>query len=219
MTWNAGAEAIKGYTQDEIIGSHFSVFYTEADVARNHPAEELRRAIRDGRYEEEGWRVRKDGTRFWANVVITPVYDEAGDLVGFGKVSRDLTARRVQEEQMRARTNELEAANRQLVEFRRLVSSVRDYAIFLHRSRPATSSPGTSARGTSRGTRRTRSSAGTSRSSTPRRTRPGDHPEHELDVAVREGRYEEEGWRVRKDRTPFLGEGRRSPRSATRTAG
>ena len=66
------------------------------------PAEELRLAIRDGRYEEEGWRVRKDGTRFWANVVITPVYDEAGDLVGFGKVSRDLTARRVQEEQMRA---------------------------------------------------------------------------------------------------------------------
>ncbi len=75
VTWNAGAEAIKGYTQDEIIGRHFSVFYTEADVARNHPAEELRRAIRDGRYEEVGWRVRKDGTCFWANVVITPVYD------------------------------------------------------------------------------------------------------------------------------------------------
>ena len=103
VTWNAGAEAIKGYTQEEIIGRHFSVFYTEEDVARSHPAEELRRAVRDGRYEEEGWRVSKNGTRFWANVVITPVYDEAGDLIGFGKVSRDLTARRVHEEQLRAR--------------------------------------------------------------------------------------------------------------------
>src|SRR5215210_5417122 len=122
MTWNAGAEAINGYAREEIIGRHFSVFYTEEDVARNHPAEELRRAIQDGRYEEEGWRVRKDGTRFWANVVITPVYDETGDLIGFGKVSRDLTVRRRHEEAMRARTEALEAANEELAEFRRLVS-------------------------------------------------------------------------------------------------
>ena len=202
VTWNAGAEAIKGYTQDEIIGSHFSVFYTEADVARNHPAEELRRAIRDGRYEEEGWRVRKDGTRFWANVVITPVYDEAGDLVGFGKVSRDLTARRVQEEQMRARTNELEAANRQLVEFRRLVSSVRDYAIFLI-------DPSGHILSWNVGARHLKGYAADeiigrhfSVFYTPE-DQARRHPEHELDVAIREGRYEEEGWRVRKDRTRF----------------
>ena len=202
VTWNAGAEAIKGYTQSEIIGRHFSVFYTEEDLARNHPAEELRLAIRDGRYEEEGWRLRKNGTRFWANVVITPVYDEAGDLIGFGKVSRDLTARRVQEEQVRARTHELEVANRQLVEFRRLVSSVRDYAIFMI-------DPAGHILSWNAGARRLKGYADDeiigrhfSVFYTPE-DRARRHPEHELDVAIREGRYEEEGWRVRKDRTRF----------------
>jgi PAS domain S-box-containing protein len=202
VTWNAGAEAIKGYTQDEIIGRHFSVFYTEEDVARNHPAEELRLAIRDGRYEEEGWRLRKNGSRFWANVVITPVYDEEGDLIGFGKVSRDLTARRVQEEQVRARTHELETANRQLVEFRRLVSSVRDYAIFMI-------DPAGHILSWNAGARRLKGYEDDeiigrhfSVFYTPE-DRARRHPDHELDVAIREGRYEEEGWRVRKDRTRF----------------
>ena len=202
VTWNAGAEAINGYTQDEVIGRHFSVFYTEEDVARGHPTDELRLAIRDGRYEEEGWRVRKNGSRFWANVVITPVYDEAGDLIGFGKVSRDLTARRVQEEQVRARTRELETANRQLVEFRRLVSSVRDYAIFMI-------DPAGHILSWNTGARRLKGYADDeiigrhfSVFYTPE-DRARRHPDHELDVAIREGRYEEEGWRVRKDRTRF----------------
>ncbi|MCW3038241.1 MAG: hybrid sensor histidine kinase/response regulator, partial [Solirubrobacterales bacterium] len=131
LTWNAGAERMKGYSRQEIVGRHFSTFYTEEDKVREHPAEELRLAMRDGRYEEEGWRVRRDGTRFWANVVITAVYDEVGEHVGFGKVSRDLTVRKLVEEQTRAKALELEVTNKQLGEFRRLVSSVRDYAIFM----------------------------------------------------------------------------------------
>jgi PAS domain S-box-containing protein len=131
LTWNTGAERMKGYSRDEIVGQHFSVFYTPEDTARDHPAEELRVAMSEGRYEEEGWRVRKDGTRFWANVVITPIHDETGEHIGFGKVSRDLTIRRLAEEQTRTRAQELEIANQELNEFRRLVTSVRDYAIFM----------------------------------------------------------------------------------------
>ena len=93
-TWNPGAENIKGYTADEVIGRHFELFYTEEARARRHPAYELEVATREGRFEEEGWRVRKDGTLFWANVVITALRDARGGLVGFAKVTRDLTERR-----------------------------------------------------------------------------------------------------------------------------
>ncbi|GAA4918121.1 PAS domain S-box-containing protein [Nonomuraea thailandensis] len=94
VSWNDGAERIKGYTAGEIVGSHFSVFYPPEAVAEGRPARGLRQAATEGRWEEEGWRVRKDGTRFWASVVITALYDETGDLRGFGKVTRDLTERR-----------------------------------------------------------------------------------------------------------------------------
>jgi PAS domain S-box-containing protein len=93
-SWNRGAERIKGYTADEIIGKHFSVFYREDAIAIGHPQKELEIAAREGRFEEEGERLRKDGTAFWANVVITAVHDEDGSLVGFAKVTRDLTERR-----------------------------------------------------------------------------------------------------------------------------
>ena len=98
-TWNAGAKRFKGYEAGEIIGQHFSRFYTEEDVASGHPANELKIAAREGRYEEDGWRVRKDGTRFWANVVITALRDEKGELVGFGKVTRDVTERRLRDQE------------------------------------------------------------------------------------------------------------------------
>ena len=96
-SWNKGAQRAKGYTADEILGQHFSVFYTPEDRARKHPEYELNYAIKHGRYEEEGWRVRKDGSLFWANVVITAVFDEHGQHLGFGKVTRDLTERREQQ--------------------------------------------------------------------------------------------------------------------------
>src|SRR5438876_11246376 len=98
-TWNKGAQRLKGYTAEEIVGRHFSVFYPEEDVRANKPRRELQIAREKGRIEDEGWRVRKDGSRFWANVVITALRDGSGTLVGFAKVTRDLTARRAAEEQ------------------------------------------------------------------------------------------------------------------------
>jgi PAS domain S-box-containing protein len=107
-TWNEGAQRIKGWTAEEIVGQHFSVFYTPEAIASDHPAHELEIAQRDGRYEEEGWRVRKDGSLFWANVVITALYGDSGDLVGFAKVTRDMTDRMRAEEQLREARAEVE---------------------------------------------------------------------------------------------------------------
>jgi PAS domain S-box-containing protein len=93
-SWNSGAQRIKGHTAREIIGQHFSRFYTDADRAAGMPAQALRSASETGRYETEGWRVRKDGTRFWANVVIDAIRDESGGLIGFAKITRDISERR-----------------------------------------------------------------------------------------------------------------------------
>jgi len=101
-TWNVGAQRLKGYQPDEITGRHFSMFYTPEDIAAAKPERELEIAGRDGRLEDEGWRVRQDGTRFWANVVITALCDQHGMLRGYGKITRDLTERRISEEAMRA---------------------------------------------------------------------------------------------------------------------
>src|SRR5207253_4909235 len=98
VTWNDGAQRIKGYTADEVIGRHFSLFYPPEEARSRKPDWELEVAKREGHYTEEGWRLRKDGTRFWASVVITALRDQAGRLRGFGKVTRDLTERHEQEE-------------------------------------------------------------------------------------------------------------------------
>jgi PAS domain S-box-containing protein len=111
-TWNLGARRIKGYETGEIVGKHFSAFYTREDVERGHPAEVLRLAAADGRYEEEGLRVRKDGSTFWANVVITALRDEAGNLRGFAKVTRDITERKEAEERERLLLREQAARER-----------------------------------------------------------------------------------------------------------
>ena len=107
MTWNAGAQRIKQYRADEILGKHFSIFYHEED--KDKPPREIEEAIRNGRVEDEGWRIRKDGTRFWANVVITAVFDKTGELRGFGKVTRDITERRAAEETRRILLEQREA--------------------------------------------------------------------------------------------------------------
>jgi PAS domain S-box-containing protein len=108
-TWNAGAERINGYTADEIIGTHFSVFFTSEDLAGGKPARELRIAASAGRFEDEGWRVRKDRSHFWANVVITALRDKEGTLRGFAKITRDMTERR--------QVEALQVADRQKNEF------------------------------------------------------------------------------------------------------
>lgn len=102
QTWNSGAERIKGYRSEEIIGRHFSIFYTAEDRNQDRPQQGLRIAATDGRFEDEGWRVRGDGSTFWANDVITAVHDEDGRLQGFAKITRDLTERRRNEEVVRA---------------------------------------------------------------------------------------------------------------------
>ena len=94
VNWNLGAERFKGYTAEEIIGQNFSAFYSEEERASGAPSRNLAKAATEGRFEEEGWRYRKDGTRFWANVVIDRIVDNRGNLVGFAKITRDLTERR-----------------------------------------------------------------------------------------------------------------------------
>ena len=119
-SWNKGAQRIKGYTADEIIGRHFSTFYPPEDLASDKPARELKIAIRQGKFEEEGIRIRKDGTAFWASVIITAVRDTDGSLLGFAKVTRDLTERRASQERAVADARRLaraEAANTAKGEF------------------------------------------------------------------------------------------------------
>jgi PAS domain S-box-containing protein len=120
LSWNEGAQRIKGYTAEEIIGRHFSTFYPAEDIAAGKPKWELEVATREGRFEDEGWRLRKDGSRFWANVIITALRDETGTLVGFAKVTRDLTERRVAQQKAiedARRVAEAEVANRAKSEF------------------------------------------------------------------------------------------------------
>jgi PAS domain S-box-containing protein len=125
VSWNAGAKRIKGYKAEDIIGRHFSTFYPQEDIAAGKPTWELEVAAREGRLEDEGWRIRKDGTKFWANVVITALRDDDGKLVGFAKVTRDLTERRAAEHRAiedARRVAEAEAANRAKTEFLTAVS-------------------------------------------------------------------------------------------------
>jgi PAS domain S-box-containing protein len=121
-SWNEGAERIKGYRAEEIVGRHFSIFYTPEAVDAGHPQAELDEAKSEGRYEEEGWRVRKDGSRFWASVVITALRDQEGNLRGFGKVTRDYTERKRVEETLRHYAAEVAATNRELEAFSYSVS-------------------------------------------------------------------------------------------------
>lgn len=107
ISWNPAAQRLKGYRADEIIGKHFSIFYPPEDVKAGKTVRELEVASREGRFEDEGWRVRKDGSRFWANVVITALRDERGTLRGFGKVTRDLSERKKSEERIRKQAQEI----------------------------------------------------------------------------------------------------------------
>ena len=190
LSWNAGAERLKGYTPEEIIGKHFSIFYPAEDIAADKPGRKLKTAVETGRVEDEGWRLRKDGSRFWANVLITALKDDDGTLLGFAKVTRDLTARRSAEEQLR------ESEER----FRLMVQSVQDYAIFML-------DPSGNIATWNAGAQRIKGY--TAEEIIGRHFSifypPEDaaKPAHELVVARTTGRHEEEGWRIRKDGSKF----------------
>ena len=192
LTWNSGAEAIKGYRADEIIGQHFSVFYPPDSIDSGLPAHELVGAAREGRFEDEGWRVRKDGSRFWANVVITALHSPDGALTGYAKVTRDLTERRRHEEALRY--NELR--------FRTLVEGVRDYAIFMldPDGHIATWNAGAAQiHGYA-----AREAIGMHFSQLLVHDGAEQvHARRELGIAAQEGRFQEEGWRLRKDGSRF----------------
>lgn len=187
-TWNPGAERIKQYSATEIIGQHFSVFYPPAVAAAGKCALELDIATREGRFEEEGWRIRKDGTSFWASVTITALRDPERALIGFAKVTRDLSVRREAEEEARR--------------FRLLIESVQDYAIFIvdRAGRICTWNAGAER------IKQYAASEIIGRHFSifyPNEVAVSGKCELELDIAAREGRFDEEGWRIRKDGTSF----------------
>src|SRR5690348_14021085 len=192
MTWNEGAQRIKGYAPNEIIGKHFSVFYPPEKVAEGFPDYELRQAAATGSFEDEGWRIRKDGSRFWASVIITALHDDDGKLIGFAKVTRDLTERRAAEE----------ALQQSEERFRLIVQTVRDYAIFMldPTGRIATWNAGAER---IKGYQASEIVGRHFSVFYPRVKIAEGFPWYELDVAAREGRFEDEGWRVRKDGSQF----------------
>jgi PAS domain S-box-containing protein len=187
-SWNLGAERIKGYKADEILGKHFSVFYPPEDIVAGTTDRVLEIAARVGRFEDEGWRVRKDGSRIWANVVITAMRSPDGTLIGFAKVTRDLTARRQAEEETRR--------------FRILVESVKDYAIFIL-------DPGGHVLTWNLGAERIKGYKADEILGKhfsvfyPPEDIAAGKTEHELEVAASVGRFEDEGWRVRQDGSRF----------------
>ncbi|WP_332813266.1 sensor histidine kinase [Ramlibacter sp.] len=194
-SWNRGAQKLKGWTRDEIVGRHFSVFYPPEAVATGWPQEELRRAARDGRFEDEGWRVRKDGSRFWANVVITALREpDTGELSGFAKVTRDLSERRRHEEALRASEEA----------FRLLVNGIADHGIFMLDAEG-------NVRSWNRGAELIHGYTGSEIMGRhfgiffSSQDRAAGKPERELALARADGRFEDEGWRVRKDGSRFWG--------------
>ncbi|HRD29615.1 MAG TPA: PAS domain S-box protein, partial [Caulobacter sp.] len=191
-SWNAGAQRFKGYQPAEIIGQHFSRFYTDEDRAAGVPAEALRRAREESRFETEGWRVRKDGGRFWAHVLIDPIRSPQGELIGFAKITRDLTERRAAQASL-IRSQE---------QFRLLVQGVTDYALYMLDLDGRVTNWNAGAERIKGYRPEEIIGQHFSRFYTPGDREAGE-PARALRTAAAEGRFEKEGWRVRKDGTRF----------------
>ncbi|TPE44303.1 sensor histidine kinase [Pontibacter mangrovi] len=200
QTWNPGAEKIKGYTAKEIIGKHFSIFYPEAAIQIKHPEMELAYAKLHGRFEEEGWRLKKDGSRFWANVVITAIFSsDNGQLIGYSKITRDLTDRKILEDRL---SNTLEELRKSEERARLLTESVSDYAIFML-------TPEGKVASWNHGAQKIKGYAAEEIIGKhfsvfyPEEANQRKYTEYEISRALQDGRFEDEGWRVRKDGTMF----------------
>ncbi|MFL9812687.1 PAS domain S-box protein [Stutzerimonas sp. VN223-3] len=192
VSWNTGARRFKGYEEADILGQHFSRFYTDEDRAAGLPQRAMNTAATEGRFEGEGWRVRKDGTRFWCHVVIDPIWSPTRSLLGFAKITRDLTERKLAEESLKQSEQQ----------FRLLVQGVTDYAIYML-------DPTGRVTNWNMGAQRIKgylpdeiigqhySAFFTAED------RENGAPQRGLDTALREGRFESQGWRVRKDGSRF----------------
>ena len=191
-SWNPGAERFKGYEAGEIIGKHFSVFYTEEDRQAGLPARALAIAREKKHFEGEGWRVRKDGTRFWVNVVIDPILDSSGALVGYAKITRDLTERKESEDQLRESEEQ----------FRLLVQSVTDYAIYMLSPEGIITNWNAGAERIKGYTPQEIIGQHFSKFYSPEDVAAG-LPQMGLQTARQVGRFEKEGWRYRKDGSKF----------------
>ncbi|ANP90478.1 hybrid sensor histidine kinase/response regulator [Rhizobium leguminosarum] len=191
-SWNTGAQRFKGYKPSEILGEHFSRFYLEEDRAAGVPVRALATAEKHGRFEGEGWRRRKDGSRFWAHVIIDPIRRPSGELIGYAKITRDLTERRAAEKAIRQSEEQ----------FRRLVQGVSDYAIYMLDPEGNVSSWNFGAERIKGYRPQEIIGRHFSTFYTPE-DREAGVPQMALGIARAEGRFEREGWRVRKDGTRF----------------
>ena len=191
-TWNPGAQRCKGYAANEIIGQHFSRFYTEDDRKTGLPSRALETAEREGKFEAEGWRVRKDGSRFWAYVVIDPIRDRSGQIIGFAKITRDLTERKAAEQVL----------HRSEEQFRLLVQGVSDYAIYLLDLEGNITSWNLGAQRIKGYFANEIIGQHFSRFYTDD-DRAAGLPELALETVRKQGRFEKEAWRVRKDGSRF----------------
>ena len=191
-SWNTGAEKLTGYAASEIIGVHFSLFFGPEDRANSVPERALKEAAELGRFENEGWRIRKDGTRLWALAVLQPVRDSSGQLIGFAKVMRDITERA-------RRQDELFESERR---FRLLVEGVSDYAIYMLDPSGTISNWNTGAQRMKGYSAKEIIGQHFSRFYT-QEDRASGLPKRVLEIALKDGRFEGEGWRVRKDGTRF----------------
>jgi len=191
-SWNSGARRFKGYEAPEILGQHFSRFYTPEDRESGLPARALATALNEGKYEAEGWRVRQDGTRFWASVIIDPIYDEQGALLGYAKITRDITEKKKAEDALRASEER----------FRLLVQGVSDYAIYMLSPEGVVSNWNVGAQRIKGYSEQEIVGQHFSRFYTDT-DREGGLPARALGTAAKDGRYEAEGWCQRKDGTCF----------------
>ena len=191
-SWNPGAQRFKGYAPSEIIGQHFSRFYTEEDRKQGIPALALETASQKGKFESEGWRVRKDGSRFWAYVVIDPIRKATGEVIGFAKITRDLSERKAAED----------ALKQSQEQFRLLVHGVSDYAIYMLDLTGIVTNWNVGAHRIKGYSAEEIIGCHFSKFYTDEDRRAGE-PQKTLETVEREGRLEKEGWRVRKDGSRF----------------
>jgi PAS domain S-box-containing protein len=192
LTWNEGAKRIKGYEEYEVKGKHFSMFYRPEDVTAGKPEDELRIAFNEGKFEAEGWRVRKNGTYFWASLVLTSIYNNHNQLIGYSKVTRDLSERKLAEESLKASEEQ----------YRLLVNSVKDYGIFMLDAKGRIASWNAGAQRI-KGYEASEVIGKYFSIFYTKEDKDDEKPQRELRIAIKEGKYEEEGWRVRKDGSRF----------------